>query len=202
MMLPMTLFTTAVNGIFAAIIIAAFAFTGQGVTDVFVLNLLFYMLITSVLTVTIMKVAYAGESQMIVNDALNRMSEILETEPLPDNGKNEKPADSSVSLENVAFSYENAENNAIDGVNISVKSGEHIALVGPSGGGKTTVSRLAARFWDIDGGKITIGGMDVSKVDPEKLPEFEKGDRFKWNIWNIPTKAAMKRVSRNAEFAF
>lgn len=169
MMLPMTLFTTAANGIFAAIIIAAFAFTGGGVTDVFVLNLLFYMLITSVLTVTIMKVAYAGESQMIVNDALNRMSEILETEPLPDNGKNEKPANSSVTLENVAFSYENSGNNAIDGVNLSVKSGEHIALVGPSGGGKTTVSRLAARFWDIDGGKITIGGMDVSEVDPEKL---------------------------------
>lgn len=169
MMLPMTLFTTAANGIFAAIIIAAFAFTGQGVTDVFVLNLLFYMLITSVLTVTIMKVAYAGESQMIVNDALNRMSEILETEPLPDNGKNEKPADSSVSLENVAFSYENAENNAIDGVNISVKSGEHIALVGPSGGGKTTLASLVARFWDVKSGSVKIGGADVRNIPPNEL---------------------------------
>lgn len=169
MMLPMTLFTTAANGIFAAIIIAAFAFTGQGVTDVFVLNLLFYMLITSVLTVTIMKVAYAGESQMIVNDALNRMSEILETEPLPDNGKNEKPADSSVSLENVVFSYENAENNAIDGVNISVKSGEHIALVGPSGGGKTTLASLVARFWDVKSGSVKIGGADVRNIPPNEL---------------------------------
>ena len=169
MMLPMTLFTTAANGIFAAIIIAAFAFTGQGVTDVFVLNLLFYMLITSVLTVTIMKVAYAGESQMIVNDALNRMSEILETEPLPDNGKNEKPADSSVSLENVVFSYENAENNAIDGINISVKSGEHIALVGPSGGGKTTLASLVARFWDVKSGSVKIGGADVRNIPPNEL---------------------------------
>jgi len=169
MMLPMTLFTTAANGIFAAIIIAAFAFTGQGVTDVFVLNLLFYMLITSVLTVTIMKVAYAGESQMIVNDALNRMSEILETEPLPDNGKNEKPANSSVTLENVAFSYENSGNNAIDGVNLSVKSGEHIALVGPSGGGKTTLASLIARFWDVKSGSVKIGGADVRDISPNEL---------------------------------
>ena len=169
MMLPMTLFTTAANGIFAAIIIAAFAFTGGGVTDVFVLNLLFYMLITSVLTVTIMKVAYAGESQMIVNDALNRMSEILETESLPDNGKNEKPANSSVTLENVAFSYENSGNNAIDGVNLSVKSGEHIALVGPSGGGKTTLASLIARFWDVKSGSVKIGGADVRDISPNEL---------------------------------
>ena len=169
MMLPMTLFTTAANGIFAAIIIAAFAFTGGGVTDVFVLNLLFYMLITSVLTVTIMKVAYAGESQMIVNDALNRMSEILETEPLPDNGKNEKPANSSVTLENVVFSYENSGNNAIDGVNLSVKSGEHIALVGPSGGGKTTLASLIARFWDVKSGSVKIGGADVRDISPNEL---------------------------------
>lgn len=169
MMLPMTLFTTAANGIFAAIIIAAFAFTGGGVTDVFVLNLLFYMLITSVLTVTIMKVAYAGESQMIVNDALNRMSEILETEPLSDNGKNEKPANSSVTLENVAFSYENSGNNAIDGVNLSVKSGEHIALVGPSGGGKTTLASLIARFWDVKSGSVKIGGADVRDISPNEL---------------------------------
>ncbi len=169
MMLPMTLFTTAANGIFAAIIIAAFAFTGGGVTDVFVLNLLFYMLITSVLTVTIMKVAYAGESQMIVNDALNRMSEILETEPLPDNGKNEKPADSSVALENVAFSYENSGNNAIDGINLSVKSGEHIALVGPSGGGKTTLASLIARFWDVKSGSVKIGGADVRNIPSNEL---------------------------------
>ena len=169
MMLPMTLFTTAANGIFAAIIIAAFAFTDGGVTDVFVLNLLFYMLITSVLTVTIMKVAYAGESQMIVNDALNRMSEILETESLPDNGKNEKPANSSVTLENVAFSYENSGNNAIDGVNLSVKSGEHIALVGPSGGGKTTLASLIARFWDVKSGSVKIGGADVRDISPNEL---------------------------------
>lgn len=81
MMLPMVAFTTAANAIFAVIIIAAFIFTSNSVTDNFILNLFFYMIITSVLTVTLMKVAYAGESQMIVDDALNRMYEILETKP-------------------------------------------------------------------------------------------------------------------------
>ena len=169
MMLPMTLFVTAANGIFAAIIIAAFAFTGGGVTDVFVLNVIFYMLITSVLTVTLMKIAYAGESQMIVDDALNRVQEILEIEPLSDNGKIEKPADSSITLENVAFSYDNSENNAIDGINLSVKSGGHIALVGPSGGGKTTLASLIARFWDVKSGCVKIGGADVRNIPSEEL---------------------------------
>lgn len=169
MMLPMTLFVTAANGIFAAIIIAAFAFTGGGVTDVFVLNVIFYMLITSVLTVTLMKIAYAGESQMIVDDALNRVRKILEIEPLSDNGKIEKPADFSITLENVAFSYDNSENNAIDGINLSVKSGGHIALVGPSGGGKTTLASLIARFWDVKSGCVKIGGADVRNIPSEEL---------------------------------
>lgn len=169
MMLPMTLFVTAANGIFAAIIIAAFAFTSGGVTDVFVLNVIFYMLITSVLTVTLMKIAYAGESQMIVDDALNRVREILEIEPLSDNGKNEKPADSSITLENVVFSYDNAKNNAIDGVNLSVKSGGHIAFVGPSGGGKTTLASLIARFWDVKSGSVKIGGSDVRNIPADEL---------------------------------
>ena len=171
MMLPMTLFTTAANGIFAAIIIAAFAFTGQGVTDDFILNVFFYVIITSVLTVTLMKIAYAGESQMIVNDALDRVFEVLDTQPLADNGKGAAPADSSISLENVEFSY-GGGNNAIDGISLSVKAGQHIALVGPSGGGKTTLASLIARFWDVKGGSVKIGGADVRDMPSEKLMQY------------------------------
>ncbi len=171
MMLPMTLFTTAANGIFAAIIIAAFAFTGQGVTNDFILNAFFYVIITSVLTVTLMKIAYAGESQMIVNDALDRVFEVLDTQPLADNGKGAAPADSSISLENVEFSY-GGGNNAIDGISLSVKAGQHIALVGPSGGGKTTLASLIARFWDVKGGSVKIGGADVRDMPSEKLMQY------------------------------
>lgn len=172
MMLPMVCFTTAANAIFAAIIIATFVFTGNGVTDEFVLNLFFYVLITSVLTVTLMKVAYAGESQMIVNDALNRVYGILETEPLPESPKNEQPKDSSIELSDVTFAYAGAKNNAIDGISISVRSGEHIALVGPSGGGKTTLASLIARFWDVKSGSIKIGGTDVRNVSSDELMNY------------------------------
>ena len=172
MMLPMVAFTTASNAIFAALIIAAFALTGQGVTDEFILNLLFYMMITSVLTVTMMKVAYAGESQMIVDDALSRVHEVLEMEPLPCPDKEASPADPSISLENVVFSYGNSENNAIDGITLNVIAGEHIALVGPSGGGKTTLASLIARFWDVKSGSVKIGGTDVRKIPPDKLMQY------------------------------
>ncbi len=172
MMLPMVCFTTAANAIFAAIILAAFKFTAQGVTNEFILNLFFYVIITSVLTVTLMKVAYAGESQMIVNDALNRMYQILETEPLPEAKNNAVPKDSSIKLDNITFAYGNSENNAIDGISLSVKSGEHIALVGPSGGGKTTLASLAARFWDVKSGSVKIGGEDVRNIPSDKLMQY------------------------------
>ena len=172
MLLPMVAFTTAANGIFAALIIAAFKLTSHGVTNDFILNLFFYVLITSVLTVTLMKVAYAGESQMIVDDALNRMYEILETEPLSESKKNEKPQDSSITLDNVIFAYENSDVNAIDGINLSVKAGEHIALVGPSGGGKTTLASLIARFWDVKSGAVKIGGADVRNIPSDELMNY------------------------------
>lgn len=172
MLLPMVAFTTAANGIFAALIIAAFKLTPHGVTNDFILNLFFYVLITSVLTVTLMKVAYAGESQMIVDDALNRMYEILETEPLSESKKNEKPQDPSITLDNVIFAYENSDVNAIDGVNLSVKAGEHIALVGPSGGGKTTLASLIARFWDVKRGAVRIGGADVRNIPSDELMKY------------------------------
>ena len=172
MMAPMVGFTTAANGIFAALIIAAFAFTGQGVTNEFILNLFFYVIITSVLTVTLMKIAYAGESQMIVNDALGRVHELLVAAPLAESGKDSAPADPSISLENVVFSYGDSGNNAIDGIDLSVRAGEHIALVGPSGGGKTTLASLIARFWDVKGGSVKIGGADVRDIPSDRLMEY------------------------------
>lgn len=73
-----------------------------------------------------------------------------------------------IQFEHVAFSYNKGEK-VLQDVSFTAKQGEVTALIGPSGGGKTTISRLAARFWDVDSGKITVGGMDVSKVDPETL---------------------------------
>lgn len=169
MMLPMIGFTAFSNGIFAALIIAAYVLGGNVVTDTFVLNLIFYILITATLTTTLMKVAYAGESQMIVEDALKRMDEIIDVLELPEGNSSEKIKDASVSLENVTFSYDDSKTNAVDGITLDIKAGEHIAFVGPSGGGKTTLASLIARFWDVTEGSIKIGGTDVKNIENDKL---------------------------------
>jgi len=169
MMLPMIGFTVFSNAIFAALIIAVYALCGNAITDTFLLNLIFYILITATLTTTLMKVAYAGESQMIVEDALKRMDEILDVKELPDGTSDNKIKDVSVSLKNVKFSYDDAKTNAIDGISLDIKAGEHIAFVGPSGGGKTTLASLIARFWDVSNGSISIGGVDIKNIENKKL---------------------------------
>lgn len=96
-----------------------------------------------------------------------RMNEILDHDVQTGNTKlTNKGYD--VEFKNVEFSYNNNEN-VLKDVSFTAKQGEVTALIGPSGGGKTTVSRLAARFWDINNGKITVGGMDISKIEPEPL---------------------------------
>ena len=99
MMKPMVLFTMSANEIFAALIIVAYILGGNHVSNTFVLNLIFYILITSVLTTTLMKIAYAGESQMLVEDALQRMDDILNAKPLVNTGKQETPKDASITME-------------------------------------------------------------------------------------------------------
>ncbi|MEE0035114.1 MAG: ABC transporter ATP-binding protein [Coprococcus sp.] len=169
MMVPMVAFTTSANGIFAALIIAAYVFTGHGVTDKFILNLIFYILITSVLTVTLMKIAFAGESQLMVRDAINRMDGILNMELLPEPADGQTPKDTSVELDKVVFSYAGADKNAVDGISLKIASGEHVAFVGPSGGGKTTLASLIARFWDVNSGAVKIGGVNVKDINSETL---------------------------------
>ena len=116
-----------------------------------------------------MKVAYAGESQMLVEDALNRMDNILNVEPLADNGKNAQPKDASIAIKDVTFAYDENKGNAIDHISMNIKEGEHVAFVGPSGGGKTTLASLVARFWDVKGGSIQIGSVDVKDIDSKEL---------------------------------
>lgn len=169
MMKPMVCFTTFANGIFAALIIAAYLFAGNTITDQFILNLFFYILITSILTTTLMKVAYAGESQMLVEDALNRMNSIMNVQPLPESKQIQVPSDASIDLENVSFTYQDASTKAIDNLSMHIKAGEHIALVGPSGGGKTTVASLISRFWDVSEGNIKIGHVDVKDIEQKEL---------------------------------
>ena len=169
MMKPMVLFTLATNSVFAFLIAASYILGGKGVSDTLILNLLFYIILTPILTTTLMKIAYAGEASMIVTDALNRMNEILSMKPLAESASPKMPADSSVEFDSVSFSYDDSGKKALDGVSLKIGSGEHVAFVGPSGGGKTTLASLVARFWDAQQGSVKIGGVDVRDISSKEL---------------------------------
>ena len=166
--LPMMFYTAAVNGVFAFLIAGGLLFTTHGVTPEFLLNLLFYIIITPVISLTLTRMMYMSESKMVVADALARIDSVLEAAPMQVQAVPQYPKDSSVTLRDVHFSYD-GKTEVIKGVSLEIQPGQTVAFVGPSGGGKTTVSRLAARFWDYQKGSITVGGMEVSRIDPEKL---------------------------------
>ncbi|MCR5145389.1 MAG: ABC transporter ATP-binding protein/permease [Lachnospiraceae bacterium] len=169
MRMPMVGFTTAANAVFAALVACSFIFARNGVTDTFLYNILFYIIITPILTVTLMKVAYSGESEMVVMDALGRIDSLLGVKPLKEAGNPQMPKDSGISMENVVFTYDEKKSNAIDGITLHIKPGEHVAFVGPSGGGKTTLASLVARFWDVKEGSIKIGGVNVRDISSKEL---------------------------------
>ena len=93
----------------------------------------------------------------------------MNRKPLPEPQQGKLPKDSSLSLDGVVFAYEDAEKNAVDGVTLQIKAGEHVAFVGPSGGGKTTLASLIARFWDVKEGSIKLGGVDVRDITSSEL---------------------------------
>ncbi|MDD4849968.1 MAG: ABC transporter ATP-binding protein [Gemmiger sp.] len=161
---PMLCYTTSINAVFATLIAAAMLFTAQGVTNTFLLNLLFYIIITPIITVTLNKLMYASENNLVVADALGRINSVMALQPLAEPAAPQTPRDNSVVLQNVAFRYPGATGNALDGVTLAIRPGEHIALVGPSGGGKTTLASVVARFWDVQGGSVKIGGVDVKNI--------------------------------------
>ncbi len=169
LMWPMVAFTTAINCVFVPLIIAGLCFTAGGVDGTFLLNLIFYIIFTPIISVTLVKVMFMSENNMIVSDALQRIDGILAIKPLPEPSAPQKPKDNSVAFENVTFAYEGTDRNAIDGITLHVKAGETVALVGPSGGGKTTTAGLIARFWDTASGAVKVGGVNVRDIDRQTL---------------------------------
>ena len=169
LMWPMVAFTTAINCVFVPLIIAGLCFTAGGVDGTFLLNLIFYIIFTPIISVTLMKVMFMSENNMIVSDALQRIDGILAIKPLPEPSAPQTPKDNSVAFENVTFAYEGADRNAIDGITLHVRAGETVALVGPSGGGKTTAAGLIARFWDTASGAVKVGGVNVRDIDRQTL---------------------------------
>ncbi|MCR4763641.1 MAG: ABC transporter ATP-binding protein/permease [Lachnospiraceae bacterium] len=168
---PMAGFMTCINAIFAFIVIAAFVVTKNGVENADILNIMYYIIITPLVTVALTKIAYSGEAEMNLIDALKRADRIMEIEPLPDTGTDRTPKDHSIELKDVSYRYKDATRDAVNGVSMAIAPGEHVALVGPSGSGKTTLAELMVRFFDVTSGEILIGGVNVKDMTSRALME-------------------------------
>ena len=165
---PMMFYTAAINGVFAALIAGGLIFTRGGVTPDFMLDLMFYIIITPIISVTLTRIMFQSENAMIVDDALQRIDSVLNLNPLAEPEKPERPKDASVQLSHVHFSYD-GENEVIKDISISIPAGQTVAFVGPSGGGKTTLANLICRFFDPQDGQVKIGGVDVKHIAKEEL---------------------------------
>ena len=165
---PMIFYTLAVNSVFVFLIAGAFLFASGGTDGGALLNLLFYIIITPVISLTLTKLMFMSENGMIVQDAITRIDRVLESPSLSSSNAPKHPKDSSVALEHVTFSYDGVKN-ALEDISLSIGTGQTVAFVGPSGGGKSTLAALIARFFDPQSGKICIGGANVKDIDKSEL---------------------------------
>ena len=165
---PMMFYTAAINGVFAFLIAGGLLFAQNGVTSGFLLNLIFYIIITPIISVTLTKIMFQSENAMIVDDALQRIDSVLNLQPLIEAARPQAPQGSSVELEHVRFSYD-GKKNALKNISLSIPAGQTVAFVGPSGGGKTTLANIISRFFDPQSGVVKIGGADVRDIPKEAL---------------------------------
>ena len=123
------------NAVFAFLVLGAYFISKGSVTSEVILNVMYYIIITPLMIVTLTKIACSGEAEMVVVDALSRIDSIFAISALDETAAPQQPYDNSVVLENVSFRYEGAEKDVVHGLDMTIRSGEHIALVRPSGGG-------------------------------------------------------------------
>ena len=165
---PMTAYTLAVNSVFVFLIVGGFWLSGKGGTAALLLDLLFYIIITPVISLTLSKLMLMSENTMLVTDALKRMDAVLNAPALSRPARPQSPKDSAVVFDHVTFRYDGTKN-ALEDISLTIGAGETAALVGPSGGGKSTLASLAARFFDPTSGAVSIGGVNVKDMDPGQL---------------------------------
>ncbi len=180
-------FLTCINGAFALLIPAGLLLASGGDVRQTAVNFIFYLLFAPACGAMINRIMYMSEAVMEADEAMLRLDEILAEKPLPEpaegsrgrateeNGNGRECADKDfrpgvpVEFRHVTFTYPGATQPALQDVTFTVQPGSVVALVGPSGGGKTTAASLIPRFWDVDRGSVTVGGVDVREMDGETL---------------------------------
>ena len=164
-----TCFLTFINGAFALLIPAALLLASGGDVRAVLVNFIFYALFAPACGQMINRIMYMSEAVMEADEAVGRLDEILSQKPMENTGVQKRPANAAVSFDHVTFTYPGADRPALSDVSFAVRPGQVTALVGPSGGGKTTAASLIPRFWDADSGAVSIGGVNVKEMDTEDL---------------------------------
>lgn len=160
---------------FAFLILAAMAITGglKNVTPEFISDFLFYVVFSPLVAILLVRIMYSSEDGYKVDDALSRIDGLMAMEPLPETGDPKVPDDMTVRFEGVTFTYPGSDRPAVEAVSMTMRPGTVTALVGPSGSGKSTIASLAARFWDPQQGRISIGGIDLRDISSKDLSGLE-----------------------------
>ena len=164
-----TCFLTFINGAFALLIPAALLLSSSGDIRTVLVNFIFYALFAPACGQMINRIMYMSEAIMEADEAVGRLDEILGQKPMEESKMQKRPINANISFDHVTFTYPGADRPALDNVSFSARPGQVTALVGPSGGGKTTAASLIPRFWDTDSGTVAIGGVNVREMNTEDL---------------------------------
>ena len=170
----------------AALFLAPGALENGNFAD-FVTNFAFYAVFSAIISTALAKIMFAASGMILASVAMGRIDEVMSAPVMDITDDPRTPKDNGVTFRDVSFTYHGAELPALENVSFRVEPGQTVALVGPSGGGKTTAASLIPRFWDASSGAVEVGGVDVRQTDPHKLMEriafvFQNTRLFKASI--------------------
>ncbi len=167
---PMSFYSTIMQSAAFFLIPMAIFLTGRGENLALVIaDFVFYILISPIFTMLLMKSMHFQQNTMIAEQAIDRLDQLLDYPGMGYTEKGKGIKEYSLEFKNVVFSYAGSDKPAIDKISFKLNEGETVALIGASGGGKTTIARLAARFWDADEGEVLIGGINVKEIPKKEL---------------------------------